>query len=154
MRTHGLLPVRSGFRTAGRRLLIKTQMGQARLLPSSRIARSQSRHRRQAGLQPHRARSRAHDSVRSSFVSSRAHLWLSVPGAQIRCRAATDPRAVLSFRRRCDLLSLHEIRPPIRLLALQHYPPQPRRSPSKRHRNALRDPSHGSSLLFSRQLPS
>lgn len=44
------------------------QMGQARLVPPARKSGTQGRHRREARLQPHRARPGTHDAVRPAQI--------------------------------------------------------------------------------------
>lgn len=50
--------------------------------------------------------------------------------SQLRDRASFSARAVFSLRCGRDLLPLHEVRPSVHLLPLQHHPAAPRRGPA------------------------
>lgn len=62
---------------------------------------------------------------------------------QICYGATTNSCAVLRFRRSGNVLSLHEIRPSIHLLVVQHHSLESRRSAAQRIRYSLRDAIDG-----------
>ena len=66
--------------------------------------------------------------------------------------ATTNAGSILRLRCRCDILSVHEIRPPFHLFIVQHHSAMPRRSPQKGKRDVVRDSADGATFKTSRSI--
>ena len=66
--------------------------------------------------------------------------------SQVCDGATTNAGSILRLRCRCDILSVHEIRPPFHLFIVQHHSTMPRRSPQKGEWDVVRNSADGATF--------